>query len=149
MIFRNRPTRHKNCLWQSFFVNWSGRNEQSLEGTFYRCFLPSFSSFGQVVSEEKIQMWKVNRRQTSSDGKSSLGLWPGELKKTPPKPDENKKRRGNKKWTIQRHWHHCHWAHKTQDKDKQNNVTPQKTKNMSNVDPTKTFMNLGVHEVKG
>ena len=36
------------------FVNGSGRNEQSLQGTFHRYFLPSFGSFGQVVSEEKI-----------------------------------------------------------------------------------------------
>jgi hypothetical protein len=36
------------------FVNGSGRNEQSLQRTFHRCFLPSFSSFGQAVSEEKI-----------------------------------------------------------------------------------------------
>ena len=32
-------------------------------------------------SEEKIKMWKVNRRQTPSDGKSSHCLWQGELKK--------------------------------------------------------------------
>ena len=38
----------------AMFVNGSGRNEQSLQRTFYRCFLPSFGSFGQVVSEEKI-----------------------------------------------------------------------------------------------
>jgi hypothetical protein len=36
------------------FVNGSGRNEQSLQRTLHRCFLPSFGSFGQVVSEEKI-----------------------------------------------------------------------------------------------
>ena len=36
------------------FVNGSGRNEQSLQRTFHRCFLPSFNSFGSVVSEEKI-----------------------------------------------------------------------------------------------
>jgi hypothetical protein len=30
------------------------RNEHSLSRTFHRCFLPSFNSFGQVVSEEKI-----------------------------------------------------------------------------------------------
>jgi hypothetical protein len=36
----------------AMFVNeW---NEQSLQRTFDRCFLPSFGSFGQVVSEEKI-----------------------------------------------------------------------------------------------
>jgi hypothetical protein len=57
-----------NCLW---FVNGSGQNVQSLERTFYRCFTPSFSSFGWGVSEEKIKMWKVNRRRTPSDGKSS------------------------------------------------------------------------------
>jgi hypothetical protein len=38
----------------AIFVNGSGRNEQSLYRTFHRCFLPSFESFGQVVSEEKI-----------------------------------------------------------------------------------------------
>jgi hypothetical protein len=35
------------------FVNGSGQNVQSLERTAHRCFLPSFSSFGQTVSEEK------------------------------------------------------------------------------------------------
>ena len=34
------------------FVNGSGRNEQSLQRIFHRCFLPSFGSFGQAVSEE-------------------------------------------------------------------------------------------------
>ena len=34
-------------------VNGSGQNEQSLQRTFHRCFLPSFGSFGQTVSEEK------------------------------------------------------------------------------------------------
>jgi hypothetical protein len=38
---------------------------QSLKRTFYRCFLPTFSSFGWGVSEEKIKMWKVNGRQTT------------------------------------------------------------------------------------
>jgi hypothetical protein len=52
----------------------------SLERTFHRCFLPSFSSFGWEVSEEKIKMRKVNGRQMPSDGKSSHCLWQGELK---------------------------------------------------------------------
>ena len=39
----------------AMFVNGSGRNEQSLQRTFHRCFLPSFSSFGQAVSKEKIK----------------------------------------------------------------------------------------------
>ena len=62
------------------FVNRSGKNEQSLERTFHRCFLPSFSSFGLEVSEDKIKIWKVNGRRTPSDGKSSHCLWQGELK---------------------------------------------------------------------
>jgi hypothetical protein len=37
----------------AMFVNGSGRNEQSLQRTFHRCFLPSFCSFGQTVTEEK------------------------------------------------------------------------------------------------
>ena len=61
------------------FVNRSGQNEQSLERTFHRCFLPSFSSFGREVSEEKIKMRKVNGRRTPSDGKSSHCLWQSEL----------------------------------------------------------------------
>jgi hypothetical protein len=35
------------------FVNGSGWNEQTLQRTFQRCFLPSYGSFGQTVSEEK------------------------------------------------------------------------------------------------
>ena len=35
------------------FVNGSGRNEQSLQRTFHRCFRPRFGSFGQTVSDEK------------------------------------------------------------------------------------------------
>jgi hypothetical protein len=34
------------------FVNGSGWNEQFLQRTFHRCFLPSFGSFGQAVSEK-------------------------------------------------------------------------------------------------
>jgi len=62
------------------FVNVSGQNMQSLERTFHRCFLSSFSSFGWRVSEEKIKMWKVNEGRTPIDGKSSHCLWQGELK---------------------------------------------------------------------
>jgi hypothetical protein len=38
----------------AMLVNGSGRNQHSLQRTFHRCFLPSFGSFGQAVSEEKI-----------------------------------------------------------------------------------------------
>jgi hypothetical protein len=37
----------------AMFVNGSGRNGQSYQRTFHRCFLPSFGSFGQTVSEDK------------------------------------------------------------------------------------------------
>ena len=64
----------------AMFVNGSGQNEQSLQKTFHRCFLPRFSSFGWGVSGEKIKMWKVNGRRTPSDGKSSHCFLQGELK---------------------------------------------------------------------
>ena len=53
----------------TIFVNGSGQHKQSWERTFHGCFLPSFTSFGWGVSEEKIKMWKVNGRRTPSDGK--------------------------------------------------------------------------------
>jgi hypothetical protein len=37
----------------AMFVNGSGQNVLSLERTAHRCFLPSFGSLGQMVSEEK------------------------------------------------------------------------------------------------
>jgi hypothetical protein len=37
----------------AIFVYGSGQNVQSLERTAHRCFLTSFGSFGQTVSEEK------------------------------------------------------------------------------------------------
>jgi hypothetical protein len=36
-------------------VNESGQNEHSLQRIFHRCFLLSFGSFGQAVSEEKFK----------------------------------------------------------------------------------------------
>ena len=38
----------------AMFVHGSGRNQQSLQRTFHRCFLPIFNSFGHAASEEKI-----------------------------------------------------------------------------------------------
>ena len=38
----------------AMFGNGLGQNVQSLERTVHKCFLPSFGSFGQAVSEEKI-----------------------------------------------------------------------------------------------
>ena len=62
-FFRNQQIGNKNCLWWPCFVNGSGRNEQSLQRTCHRCFLPSFSSFGQAVSEEKIlKTWPIRNK---------------------------------------------------------------------------------------
>ena len=46
----------------AMFVNGSGQNEQSLQRTFHRCFLPSLRSFGQAVSEEEFQK-STNQKQ--------------------------------------------------------------------------------------
>ena len=50
---------HLNAM----FVNGSGRNEQPLQKTFHRCFLPSFGSFVQAVSNEKIFQKLTNQKQ--------------------------------------------------------------------------------------
>jgi hypothetical protein len=52
-IFKSVNQKQESTV-ADMFVNGSGRNEQPLQRTFHRCFLPSFSSFGQAVSEEKI-----------------------------------------------------------------------------------------------
>jgi hypothetical protein len=80
--FFESPYQKQKLPMAAMFVNGSGQNEQSLERTFHKCFLPSFTSFGWGVSEEKIKMWKVNRRRSPSDGKSSHCLWQGELKRS-------------------------------------------------------------------
>ena len=53
-IFQKSTNQKQEWLVAAMFVNGSGRNEQSLQRTFHRCFLPSFGSFGQAVSEKKI-----------------------------------------------------------------------------------------------
>ena len=68
-IFRNRPIRNKNCLWQPCLL--TNRDEMS---NLYRG--PAINASYQVslylaVSEEKIKMWKINRWWTQSDDKSS------------------------------------------------------------------------------
>jgi hypothetical protein len=47
----------------AMFVNGLKRNEQSLYGTFHRCFLPNFILFGQVASEEKLFLKSTNKKQ--------------------------------------------------------------------------------------
>ena len=52
--FKNLANQKQESPVADMFVNGSGRNEQSLQRTFHRCFLPRFGSFGLMVSEEKI-----------------------------------------------------------------------------------------------
>ena len=60
-FFRNQPIRNKNCV-AAMSVNGSGRNEQSLQRTAHRCFLPSFGSFGQTVSEKNFLNWPIRNK---------------------------------------------------------------------------------------
>ena len=53
-IFQKSTNQKQEWPVAAMFVNGSGRNEQSLQRTFHRCFLPSFGSFGEAVSVEKI-----------------------------------------------------------------------------------------------
>ena len=52
--FQKSTNQKQELLVAAMSVNGSGRNEHSSQRTFHRCFLPSFGSFGQAVSEEKI-----------------------------------------------------------------------------------------------
>ena len=52
--FQKSTNQNQELLVMAMFVNGSGQNEQSLQRTFHRCFLPGFGSFGKAVSEEKI-----------------------------------------------------------------------------------------------
>ena len=71
--FKNIANQKQEMPVAAMFVNRSGQNEQSLERTFHRCFLPSFSSFGGEVSEEKIKMWKVNGRGVMAKAHIAFG----------------------------------------------------------------------------
>ena len=49
--FKNSANQKQELPVAAMFVNGSGSNVQSLERTFHRCFLLSFGSFVQAVSE--------------------------------------------------------------------------------------------------
>jgi hypothetical protein len=53
-FFRNQPIRNKNCLWWPCLLTDQDKMSNRKQRTFHRCFLPSFGSFGQTDSEEKI-----------------------------------------------------------------------------------------------
>jgi hypothetical protein len=52
-FFRNQPIRNKNCLWWPCLLTERDEMRHHNRRPFHRCFLPSFGSFGQTVSEEK------------------------------------------------------------------------------------------------
>ena len=62
-IFQKSTNQKQELPVAAMFVNGSGRNEQSLQRTCHRCFLRSFGSFGQAVSEEKILKKSSNQKQ--------------------------------------------------------------------------------------
>ena len=53
-IFQKSTNQKQELSVAAMFDNESGRNEHSLQRTCHRCFLPSFGSFSQAVSDEKI-----------------------------------------------------------------------------------------------
>jgi hypothetical protein len=76
--YQTWPSTGNSCFWMANFLksplkplgqinrNFAGsiygkQNVHSLERTFHKCFILSFSSFGWWVSEEKIKMLKFNR----------------------------------------------------------------------------------------
>ena len=61
-IFQKLTNQKQELPVSAMFVNGSGQNEQSFQRTFHRCFLPSFGSFGQAVSEENIFQKSANRK---------------------------------------------------------------------------------------
>ena len=52
--FQKQTKQKKESPMVAMFVNGLEHNEQSSQRTFHRCFLPSFGSFSQAVSEQKI-----------------------------------------------------------------------------------------------
>ena len=66
-FFQKSTNQKQEQPMAAIFVNRSGCNQQSLQRTFHRCFLPSFGSFDQAVSEERIfKNWPIRNKN---------GLW--------------------------------------------------------------------------
>ena len=62
-IFYKSTNQKQELPVVAMFVNRSGQNQQSLQRTFHRYFLPRFGTFGQAVSEEKIFQKSTNQKQ--------------------------------------------------------------------------------------
>ena len=53
IFFRNQPIRNKNCVWRPCLLTDRHKMSNLNRGPSIDALLPSFSSFGQTVSEEK------------------------------------------------------------------------------------------------
>ena len=62
-IFQKSTNQKQELSVSAMFVNGSELNEQYLQKTFQGCFLPSFDSFGKVVSEKKIFQKSTYQKQ--------------------------------------------------------------------------------------
>ena len=62
-IFQKSTNQKQELPVAAMFVNRSGQNEQPLQRTFHRCFLPSLGLFDQPVLEEKIKKKSANQKQ--------------------------------------------------------------------------------------
>ena len=82
IFFKFHPPHFSIFSLVAILVGSRDHRTQFWKGATQGPFHQSLVAIGPVVSEEKIKMWKANnRRRTKPDGKSSHGLWPGELKK--------------------------------------------------------------------
>jgi len=74
MVSEEKSHRQKEELpMTAMFVNGSGKWLNFIEDLPWM-FPTKVRFFGQVVSEEKIQMWKANRRGMPSDSNSSHAI---------------------------------------------------------------------------
>ena len=62
-LFQKSTNQKKEWPLVAMLANGLELNEQSLQRTFQGCFLPSFDSFSQAVSEEKIFQKSANQKQ--------------------------------------------------------------------------------------
>ena len=58
-IFQKSSNQKQELSMVAIFFNGQGRNEQSQQRTFHRCFLPSFGSFGLTISKEKNLIFSI------------------------------------------------------------------------------------------
>ena len=70
-FFRNRPIGDNNCLWRPCFST----NRDKMNNLYRGCFLPSFSSIGRSVSEEKIFQNRPIRNKNCLWGSCLLMDW--------------------------------------------------------------------------